>query len=333
MSTNPLVKKLTKLAHGNFNVMLVGSHGIGKSTVVKAVAEDLNYVFKYYSSSTMDVYSELIGLPVPGDKEEKVIDYYRPRDVHQAEFIFFDEMNRAHPRVLNAILEIIQFKSINGVPLPNLKMVWAAINPPGEDYQVEDLDPALVDRFHAFIKMKAEMNVEYLSSVMSTELAQGLADWWEEELNDQQRRILTPRRMEYIGTMVESDVPWRDALPQGHEFPSAELDQRIRAAQSGETNLLITKETILQDPSMFIEKLVENPQYAIKIANFMTKFDQAELFKCRDLLESLPKDLVSKVSSMKFAALRRNFRKPFDDEKIDITNYPKISEVYGFENV
>ena len=40
-----------------------------------------------------------------------------------------DEFSRAHKKVRNAVMELIQFKSINGRKFKNLKIVWAAINP------------------------------------------------------------------------------------------------------------------------------------------------------------------------------------------------------------
>src|SRR3990167_6921031 len=107
---NTLQEKLFKYAENNLNVLLVGVHGIGKSMIVKDLAEKLKLKFKYFSASTMDFFTDLGGLPAP-NKDRGCLEFYRPKDVEEAEFIFFDEINRAHPRVLNAVLEIIQFKS------------------------------------------------------------------------------------------------------------------------------------------------------------------------------------------------------------------------------
>jgi len=52
--------------------------------------------------------------------------------------LFFDELNRAHPKVLNAVFELVQFRSINGDKLPRLQCVIAAINPPGAGYHVQE---------------------------------------------------------------------------------------------------------------------------------------------------------------------------------------------------
>lgn len=325
-----LEKKLATYAEHELNVMLIGTHGIGKSTVVKAIAEKLGMRFKYYSSSTLDPFAELIGIPVP-DKERKTIDFYRPHDLEDAEFIFFDELNRAHPRVLNTVLEIIQFHSINGTPLKNLKMVWAAINPPGDDYQVEELDPALVDRFHIYIKMQPQVYIPYMKTKMSTEIAVCLRDWWSDDMDDEQRRIITPRRLEYIGILIEKNIPYRDCLPQGHTFPTQNLEKRIRIARGKETDLVIDRDNILNKTDEFIKQVKEDKSLSIEIAKCMSKFNEEQIFQCRDLLEELPKELVMKVGHEKFNMRKRNLYDAFAKQKIEIHKYPKIYDSYEFE--
>ena len=44
---NTLQEKLFKYAENNLNVLLVGVHGIGKSMIVKDLAEKLKLKFKY----------------------------------------------------------------------------------------------------------------------------------------------------------------------------------------------------------------------------------------------------------------------------------------------
>lgn len=316
--------KLLTYAKSNLNVMIVGSHGIGKSLIVKSLSEQLGLRFKYYSSATLDPYSELIGVPVP-DKETKTLDFYRPKDLDEAEFVFFDELNRVqNPRVLNAILEIVQFKSINGEKLKNLKMVWAACNPPG-DYQVEELDPALVDRFHIYINMKASINVEYLKTKMGEKVVKVVKDWWETDLSDEQRKIFTPRRVEYLGCMIQQDIPWRDCIPLGHVFPLSNLEKRIELMISGEDEFVLNKENILSKTDEFLAKLDKDLKISIGLASVMSKFNEAELFQCRDLIEKLPTELVNKVLEHKFSTRQRTLADMFLAAKIDIVkDYPKI---------
>lgn len=328
-------KKLTKYAEHNLNVLITGTHGIGKSTIVKNIAKKMNLKFGYYSASTLDPWADIVGIPKPVDEDGKrYLDFYRPRDLETAEFIMFDELNRAHPRVLNAVLEIIQFKSVNGNPLPNLKMVWAAINPPGQNYQVEDLDPALLDRFHVFFKMNAMIDVEYLSTIMDPSLAKTLRNWWQDDLTKELKELLTPRRIEYIGRMIEMKLQWKDALPPGHVFPRQCLDRRLRILNGEEKDFILNKKNIIENEKSLIKRLKTQPDCAIKIAQQMIKFSDDQLFTCRNLLESLTKELVLNLGNMKFPGRKKSFRYKFEEAKIDyLKDYPKISAAYNFKDI
>lgn len=326
MST--LLDKLELYAKHNLNVLLIGTHGIGKSTVTKAIADKAGLKFKYYSASTLDPFADLVGIPVP-DREKGTMAFYRPKDLEEAEFLMFDELNRAHPRVLNAVMEIIQFKSVNGTPLPNLKMVWAAINPPGDDYQVEELDPALVDRFHQFIKMDASINLEYLETKTTPEIAKALHGWWNGQLSAEQKRVCTPRRIEYIGMMLMKQIPIQDAFPQGHIFPVDDLHRRIRLATGQEVDLECDPKTLIGKQGEWIAKLKEHPRYAIPVSEQMKKFTDDQIFQARDLLETLPKELVIGVGGAKFVMLKRQVLKKFVDAGFSEKEYPKIFQAFG----
>lgn len=328
-----LQEKLLRYAENNLNVLLIGSHGIGKTTVTQQIASQMGMRFKYYSSSTLDPFADIVGIPVP-DKESKTCEFFRSKDLEDAEFIFFDELNRAHPRVLNAVLEIIQFKTVNGVKLPNLKMIWAAINPPGGDYQVEELDPALVDRFHCYIKMMPEINLEYLKTKINPEVALALKTWWDTVLDDHMRSIFTPRRIEYIGLMVDKDLPWRDGVPQGHEFPLDFLSNKLRKIKSGlveENDLDPTKDNLLAKPSYFKDKAKSDPKLFTRMAEVVGKFDKEDFFIIRDLLESFPSDLIESFAAKKFPGLRRQIREYFKENGFEFAKYPKICAAFEWK--
>ena len=52
------------------NVLLVGNHGVGKSAMVLEEAKRQGLKMKYYSSSTLDPWSDLVGIPVPVDAKD-----------------------------------------------------------------------------------------------------------------------------------------------------------------------------------------------------------------------------------------------------------------------
>lgn len=324
MST--LENKLLDYATHSLNVLLVGAHGIGKTALVKETSKKLGLKLQYYSASTLDPWADLVGIPVP-DKDRKVVDFYRPVAIQDAEFIFFDELNRAHPKVLQTLLEIIQFKSINGVKLDKLKMVWGAINPPGGEYQVEDLDPALVDRFHVYIKMNAELNKKYLKTVMSESTFLSLREWWSNDCSAEQRQVISPRRVEYLGLLIEKGLPWKDCLPQGHRFPVEELARRLSPNKDeADSSFSFTKESILENKELVLEKIKNEPKYAIKVSQLLIRFSPNQLFECRELIEEIPKELFLNALKGKYKDARRAVRDLFQKNNVNVESFPKMKE-------
>jgi hypothetical protein len=275
MSENEVEKPITTVASlipnadvyldNGFNLLLIGLHGTGKTESIKQLAKERDLKLKYYSCSTLDPYTDLVGVPVPrfncpehGDFDSpaahvtthpdcdhkelvQVLRSIRPQDVDEAEMIFFDEFNRADPKTLNAIFEIIQFRSINGEPLPNLRVCWAAMNPPDEDYEVEKLDPALVDRFDVYITVDAKPSVAYMTQFMEKPIAQALHIWWNEhsrsiESGQRDRRTdyISPRRLLKIGLVWKATKSPRavgQAMPIGGNFETNKLKELLKSAQ------------------------------------------------------------------------------------------------------
>ena len=221
----------------NMNIMLIGLHGTGKTQSIFDLAKSRGIKVKYYSCATLDPYTDLVGVPVP-QKDENGVDFLkmiRPREVDEAELIFFDEFNRADSKTINAVFEIIQFRSINGEPLPNLRCCWAAMNPPDKDYNVEELDPALMDRFDAFIEMKPKPSVQYMSQKMPKEVAKALKDWWDEQNRKKRdfKDYVSPRRLEKIGLVymaTKNQQAVKYALPPGSNLDVQKLIYNLEVA-------------------------------------------------------------------------------------------------------
>jgi MoxR-like ATPase len=263
-----LIPHADRYLDAGFNVMLIGLHGTGKTASIKALADARGIKMKYYSCSTLDPFTDLVGVPSPvyycpdcDDKFEtkiehkelhpdckgkldRQLDMVRPREVDEAELLFFDEFNRADPKVQNAVFEIIQFGSINGEKLPNLKACWAAINPPDDEqnYQVEQLDPALLDRFDLYIDITAKPSVQYMQKFMPEPVARALKLWWDEHQNairlktkDAHSDYLSPRRLEKIGLVwcaTQNSKAVFASLPMGGNFEKKKLIDHLKAAQA-----------------------------------------------------------------------------------------------------
>lgn len=214
-------KLLIATAKNNMNAMIVGTHGIGKTYLVQEIAAELGLNMKYWSASTMDPYIDLVGVPYP-DKQTGHLQFAQREDIDDMEFLFFDELNRAPLKVRNSVLELVQFKRINGRHLPKLKMVWAAINPPTEDYQVEELDPALRDRFHIHLELAPSVSLEYLKGCVNNVVNAKIAhSWWEKVSTMTKEHGVTPRRLEYLAMALDKGFDMLDVFIE--PIPDSEL--------------------------------------------------------------------------------------------------------------
>lgn len=218
-------KKLDFWIKNDVNVLLSGKHGIGKTHIVMDVARRHGLKLQYYSCATMDPWVDFIGVPrtrsgtLASGKKYQYLDLIRPKvwATDQVEMLFLDEMTRADPKVQNAILELTQFKSINGKKFKNLRCVWAAINPAPEDtgdvaYHVEPLDPALESRFQVRIQLPFEPALDYMTRKFGAQIGAAACAWWE-QLPEKAKNAFPPRSMDYAITYVKKGGAAEDVIP------------------------------------------------------------------------------------------------------------------------
>ncbi|HVI39656.1 MAG TPA: MoxR family ATPase [Anaerovoracaceae bacterium] len=213
-----LEKKLSFWINNNYNVLFKGKHGVGKTSMIIEAFEKAGLKWMYFSASTMDPWVDFIGVP----KEVKdptngksYLELIRPKQFQddEVEALFFDEYNRAPKKVRNAVMELIQFKSINGKKFSKLKIVWAAINPDDDDqkYDVEELDPAQIDRFHVCIDIPYAPSAQYFKTKYGEDMADVALTWWKEMGADIKKEV-SPRRLDYALQLYKAGGDIRDVL-------------------------------------------------------------------------------------------------------------------------
>jgi hypothetical protein len=131
------------------SILLVSPHGMGKSSVVRQVADSLGIGFYDLRLSQCEV-GDVKGMPVI-NHETKSFKFYKPewwpRDPKSSGILFLDEINRAVTDVQQAVFELVLDRKLDGEALPDGWRIVSAIN--GDDrYQVNEMDPAFYDRFY-----------------------------------------------------------------------------------------------------------------------------------------------------------------------------------------
>jgi hypothetical protein len=146
-------------ADADDTVIMEGLHGIGKSNIVKQFADEYDYHLEELFLSHQEV-GDLIGIPHTIKNDDVTITtwsapiwFQRIKNAAmngKKTILFLDELNRAPIDVRQSALQLVLERKIHEHILPVVNgqrtMIVAAINP-ADEYQVDELDPALLDRF------------------------------------------------------------------------------------------------------------------------------------------------------------------------------------------
>jgi hypothetical protein len=134
------------------NIMLIGNHGIGKSEILTKYYSDKGLKVVALFLGQMSDPGDLIGLPHKNEdtgKTDFMPPYWFPIDGKPI-VLFLDELNRARPEILQTIMDLALNRKLAGRELPEGSRVISAVNA-GDQYQLTDLDPALVSRFNIVV--------------------------------------------------------------------------------------------------------------------------------------------------------------------------------------
>ena len=260
ISCKEFEKKLKFAFENIMNVLVEGKHGVGKTSIIHNVLEaeglTLGKDYVCFSAATMDPWIDFLGIPRLSENNGiPVVKLVKPEyiDANSIQVLFFDEFNRAPKRVRNAVMELIQFKSVNGVKFPKLKCIWAAINPDDDSgtYDVERIDPAQLDRFQLQFQIKEELNIDYFIKKFGEEKASSAQEWYE-SLDDAQRNVISPRRVQYALEILKNGGDPADVFPvqiDANDFANSinSLTTKTILMRAANNNDLHTIKELLKD--------------------------------------------------------------------------------------
>lgn len=142
------------ILESGYPIYLRGKHGIGKSELIKAIADiRKKKVIEVRLSQIGE--GEIIGLPVPGNDGDAV--HYRPMHwmleaSKEPCVLFFDEIDRASKSIRQATFQITDSRKVHTIALHPKTDIIVAGNA-GDDsslYAVEPMDPAELSRYFVF---------------------------------------------------------------------------------------------------------------------------------------------------------------------------------------
>lgn len=159
MDINTAKEIIRAAALADDTVILEGVHGIGKSDIAKQLEKEDGYHLETLFLSHQET-GDLIGIPhIITHDNISITTWSVPIWLQRMNnaaaqgkkcMLFLDELNRAPIDVRQTALQLVLERQIHEHSLPTVNgfrtMIIAAINP-SDSYQVDELDPALLDRF------------------------------------------------------------------------------------------------------------------------------------------------------------------------------------------
>lgn len=145
------IQVLLASAFNGRDILLLGRHGLGKSTIARCLAEVLRGEWVHYDASKDDLVS-IAGLPdAESMKAGRLSFVEHNRTIWNKQVVLLEEITRANKENQNMWLEVLEQRRLFGISLP-CKVFIATCNP--ESYAATyQLDDALLDRFPIVFSM------------------------------------------------------------------------------------------------------------------------------------------------------------------------------------
>lgn len=266
-----------------------GKHGIGKSEIVHQIAEEMGYdgVFdlrlgamadvgdltgmperEYFCPSCNFSYGtrgDLIFCPMCEEKGNKVPikgrtiflpPYWLPYDGKKY-LLFFDEVNRGRLDILQVFFQISLDHRSGSHIIPDNYGIICAGNPSGADYNVEELDPALINRL-GNIKFTLERK-DWLKWAEENKLHEDVIDFVKTDTKQLGNEAIdipieikpSPRGMAFLSKIINGTNPPHTILDKSLWIPVANMIIGESAALAFQASLKTDIEKPLKAEEVF----------------------------------------------------------------------------------
>ena len=131
-----------------------GTHGLGKTQIVKDFAREKGWKFTYCAPAQFEEMGDLHGMPSIMDPDKTIsgdeYTIYSPPEWVPTEkgpgILLLDDINRADDRILRGCMQLLQNFELSSWKLPERWQIVCTANPEGGDYSVTPMDDAMLTR-------------------------------------------------------------------------------------------------------------------------------------------------------------------------------------------
>ena len=214
MKASDITKVVSRLIEKKLPVFIWGAPGIGKSSVVKQIANEKALEFFDLRLSLLDP-TDLKGIPFfNADTKEGVWakPSFLPSRPESKGILFLDEINTASPAVQASAYQLILDRKVGEYELPEGWSVVAAGNRENDRGVVYKMPPPLANRFVHF-EMEADFNdwktwafKAGIESSIIAYLAYDKSMLFTFDPTSNEKSFATPRSWEYVDTIIKSAI-------------------------------------------------------------------------------------------------------------------------------
>ncbi len=212
MRANEITSSLTAMIKAQIPAFLWGPPGIGKSSIVKQIAEANDYGFIDLRLALMDP-TDLKGIPFYDKEAHQALwapPSFLPREGEG--ILFLDELNSAPPAVQASAYQLILDRKVGEYTLPEGWAIVAAGNREGDRGVVYRMPSPLANRF---VHLEMDVNVEdwrdwaYESSLDERVIAYigyKSDDLFSFDPTQNEKSFATPRSWEFVSSVLQSGM-------------------------------------------------------------------------------------------------------------------------------
>lgn len=215
MKASELIRTLESMIEVKLPAFIWGPPGIGKSSIVKEIAQKSGLEFIDLRLSLLDP-TDLKGIPF-FDKDSKkgvwASPSFLPDDKDSKGILFLDEINSAPPAVQASAYQLVLDRRVGEYELPEGWSIIAAGNRENDRGVVYRMPPPLANRF---IHLDMEVDIAewkrwaYINSVediLIAYLSYSPQSLFRFDPNSNQKAFATPRSWSYVDKILKSSLP------------------------------------------------------------------------------------------------------------------------------